>query len=192
MSWPDASPPPTTPLTEEQARALERERQLVEDADARVAARRQRLRNHLGRVPKEEFVREFMDEGRIADYPVMAAEIADANEVDYQGHYLGQPLVTIVECEVRRAYDRHPFSAQSARSVACDILNSSGGSFLFSLRASPALSTELVLAHLETLGFQLPPPVAFSVAVRVTLALLNRALLDRAWREDKVAEATPF
>jgi hypothetical protein len=183
-------PPPDPPLSREQEDAVKRERQLADDARALVPARRTRLRDRLSIRPKEQFVREFVADSRVAGYPVVEEEVADANEVDYKAHYPGESLVTVVEREVRRCYERHEFPGQSARSVACDILNSSSGSFLFSLRGSPepSLSTELVLAHLETLGFELPPPVAFSVAVRVTLALLNRDLMSDADGE----ESTPF
>ncbi len=184
------APPPDPPLSGEQEDAIRRERQLADDARALAPARRARLRDRLSMRPTEQFVRDFLAASRVGAYPVVADEVADANEVDYAAHYPGESLVTVVEREVRRCYERHQFPGQSARSVACDILNSSCGSFLFSLRGYPetSLSTELVLAHLETLGFGLPPAVAFSVAVRVTLALLNRDLISEANGED----ATPF
>jgi len=180
------SPPLDPPLSPEQEAAVRRERQLADDARSLAPARRGRLRDRLSMRPKERFVRKFLAEGRVAAYPVDAEDVLEANEVDYQAHYPGDSLVTVVEGEVRRSYERHQFPGQSARSVACDILHSSCGSFLFSLRGTPesVISTELVLAHLETLGFDLPADVAFSVAVRVTLALLNRDLISAGAGED--------
>ncbi len=59
--------------------------------------------------------------------------------------------------------------------VATDLLASSSSNRLLRIGALPfeLISVELVLAHLQTLGFNFPPRLAATIARRATILLLN-------------------
>lgn len=135
------------------------------------------LANRIGDAEKQRFVDRFMRDDRLSGYPLRQDDQLDENEwpgEDESRHR--RTMQATLASEIRRAFSRAGFSGADPVAVATDLLASEHGDDLREIISTPlpTVSVPLVLAHLETLGFGLPPQVAVSVARRAMMVLLNR------------------
>lgn len=153
-----------------------------------------RLVNRPHDDAKDRFVRAFLDESRTDSFPVIADDLRSESEVEWS-HDL-DPTKTSVEYVVAQEIDR-AFCQAGAESpaithtIAAMLLGSDTGvadATLGSVALS-AVSVELVLAHIEALGFRWPKRVKLAVARRVTIVLLNRKRFESgSWVYDERAD----
>lgn len=133
-------------------------------------------RTTIFEMRKHKFIEEFVASKRVDDYPCLDEDLADENRhllADYQG----QTLRTLLVTEVRRCFERYAGpSGIDPAGVAHELLRSEHGGELHVVRDLPihVLEIDLLLAHVEALGFDLSPRLAVSIARRAFLLLLNR------------------
>ncbi len=166
-------------ITPAQQLLLDHRQRSAKALDDARAAQLGRLTNRLTDRRKQRFIDAFVGDSAIDGYPVDAADVLAANESD-QGIHTGQPLRALTAREVHVVFQRYGFSGASQEMVATELLASDIGDQLLCLaQIEPKdVSLPLILAHLESLAFGLPPAVAIGVARRVHLLLLNRRLIQ--------------
>jgi len=142
--------------------------------------RPKRLTNRMLDFPKQKFIDQFIAEDRLYAYPVVEEDLQDENEFQLPE---GRPVLRLVLAEqVCRAFElTHLKKAPDPEQVASDLLCSDCSYLLSDLEHLPVneVTVELVLAHLESLGFDLPPRTSASVARRCVVVLLNAMHLRR-------------
>jgi len=135
------------------------------------------LANRIGDERKQRFVEAFIEGDHLSMYPYEQDQV-DENEWPEGGRKKPTIQATLV-AEIRRAYQQCGYTkGPDPVAVATDLLASEHGSDLreISTMATAEITPALLLAHLEALGFGLPPRVAASVARRATIILLNRRM----------------
>lgn len=135
------------------------------------------LANRIGDAEKQRFVDRFMRDDRLSGYPLHEDDQLDENEWPGEdGRRHRRTMQATLASEIRRAFGRAGFTGADPVAVATDLLASEHGNDLREIISTPlpAVSVPLVLAHIETLGFGLPPPVAVSIARRAMMVLMNR------------------
>lgn len=153
-----------------------------------------RLVNRPHDDAKDRFVKAFLGEDRIDAFPTIESDLASEAEV-YWSHDL-DPAKTSMEFVVASEIDeafRQVGSEPPAIShtLASMLLASDIGEADVTLGsvALSAVSVELVLAHIEALGFRWPRRVKVAVARRVATVLLNRRRFTLSgWVYDEQAD----
>ncbi len=183
-------------------KAAEEQRAVVQSKEREVASFDPHRR--LVGDEKQQFIAMFVKEGRSVDYPVPPLELIDesiALAAAWDRHEktgawkwhkgpagprppteLDELLVWHVERAYRRLGDVRRLPV--ARAVALDLMCSVDAAHLCQLSALSlrALSVDLVLAHLESLGFGLSRELSASIARRATITLMDRATLRESGR----------
>lgn len=138
----------------------------------------QRITNRPDDPRKQAFIDRFLAEDRIDAYPFLEQDIRHENRCVLYKDESGGSLVfrEVFEAEVQVAYDHCGWDGgPNPSAVVTDLLASSSSNRLLRIGALPfeLISVELVLAHLQTLGFNFPPRLAATIARRATILLLN-------------------
>lgn len=153
-----------------------------------------RLVNRPHDDAKCRFVRAFVDEDRIESFPVIAGDLLAEAEVEWS-HDLDPEKTSIwfvILSEIEQSFRQVGAEPPAiAPTLATMLLSSDLGvadATLASLELSQ-VSVELILAHIEALGFRWPKRVKLVAARRVAVVLLNRHRFKGvAWVYDEAAD----
>lgn len=159
-------------LTKDQIDDIEREAAITRQlrADSEVVAEGKRLCNRDDRQDKENFVRTFLAERRVDRY-----DSQDEFDLEVPAtRTVADALSELIVIVFRQLGAKPP---ASARILATRLLFSDGNGRLNDLDDVPPqkVSIDLVLAHVEAMGYGLPQRISMGVAKVATLVLLNRA-----------------
>jgi len=164
----------TRPIGAEQREEIERGRRFARYCGS--PQRPNRLANRIQDPVKQRFIDEFVSSHAYEGYPLVEEDVIDECETDVPARGL---LRDVLVEQVKRAFGLARYGGEVApEQVAADLLRSDCGALFTDLEHLPAavLSPELVLGHLESLGFELPARVAVAVARRCFLLLITSGL----------------
>ncbi len=164
----------------EHDRALERQRLGSEAQQVPVS---QRL---LGRR-KSQFIRNFLEAGLAEDCPCHHADTVDENFWDHEtgklslgAKHWGNKL-DVLTIQIQRAYEisAEPIDSDLpiAHVLAQDLLDSRDDDLQCQVDSMPfrLLAVDRLIAHVESLRFELSPRLTAAIARRAFLVLLNNA-----------------
>jgi hypothetical protein len=158
-------------LTKDQIDDIEREAAISRQlrTDGAVVAEGRRLCNRDDRQDKENFVRTFLAERRVDAYYSQDEFNMELPATRTAAEALSELIVIVFQ----QLGVKPP---ASARVLATRLLFSDGNGRLNDLEDEPLqrLSVDLVLAHVEAMGYGLPQRISMGVAKVATLVLLNR------------------
>lgn len=163
--------------------------------DSALVAEGLRLVNRPGNDAKAKFIAAFVESERFDSYPLIASDMAIEAEVRWSQDFDPEifTMRTVVAAEVDAAFrtvNAEPPVIVSR--IAQTILQSDAGLKYGTLADVPVhdITVELVLAHLESLGYGWPNRIKMGVARRVMVVLLNRHRFEREpWPLDEAADA---
>lgn len=176
------------PLTDLQFAEMVRNQELVEafKREMRITGNQKSIVNRISSEEKQRHVEAFCDGARIAEYPKIDSDVAEENalrwliwnEKEEQDHIGMKSIEDALAEEIERAHlmvDDQPPPA-SARLMSSNLLASDLAGKIGTLGdiQSRDVSLDLVLAHLEALGYELAPRLSISIARRALLLLINR------------------
>jgi hypothetical protein len=160
-------------------------KQVQDEAEQATRGGAAKMRNRMLGKRKEQFIVDFIEGRRAAEYPCPLADQVDENFWDRHAEELSLgashrgDVMEELTAQIARACKVSAHAGDLARPIphvlAQDLLDSSDHELLCQVSAIPfaSLTVERLLAHLESLCFKLSPRLTASIARRTFLVLIN-------------------
>lgn len=184
--------PVSVDIEERLKRMARLRREMAELSD--LLAEGTRLVNRPHDDAKDRFVKLFLTEGRVDNYPVIEDDLIRESNVEWSHEFCPSKtsIEYLVSSEICLAFEQAGAQPPAiAHTLAATLLGSELGVADTTLGAADVsrVSVELVLAHIEALAFPWPKRVKLAAARRVAVVLLNRHRFQlESWDYDEQAD----